>query len=106
VFLADASGHGGAAAVLAALSRMVLHSCPLTSGQDRGPFCPIHSLTQTPPIILSRLNRVLVENSLDEQFMMRCSANGNRNPPGSILLWRGTHCRAVGVRRANTWKRF
>jgi sigma-B regulation protein RsbU (phosphoserine phosphatase) len=69
VFLADASGHGGAAAVLAALARMVRHSCPLTSGQDRGPFCPIHGLTQTPPIILSRLNHVLVENSLDEQFM-------------------------------------
>jgi sigma-B regulation protein RsbU (phosphoserine phosphatase) len=69
VFVADASGHGGAAAVLAALARMVLHSCPLTSGQDRGPFCPIHGLTQTPPIILSRLNHVLAENSLDEQFM-------------------------------------
>jgi sigma-B regulation protein RsbU (phosphoserine phosphatase) len=69
VFLADASGHGGAAVVLAALARMVLHSCPLTSGQDRTPFCPIHGLTQTPPIILSRLNHVLVETSLDEQFM-------------------------------------
>jgi sigma-B regulation protein RsbU (phosphoserine phosphatase) len=69
VFLADASGHGGAAAVLAALARMVLHSCPLTSGRDRDPFCPIHGLTQTPPIIVSRLNKVLVENSLDEQFM-------------------------------------
>jgi sigma-B regulation protein RsbU (phosphoserine phosphatase) len=69
VFLADASGHGGAAAVMAAMARMVLHSCPLTSVVDRAPFCPIHGITQTPPIILSRLNRVLVENSLDEQFM-------------------------------------
>ena len=69
VFLADASGHGGAAAVMAALAHMVLRSCPLTSGQDRAPFCPIHGPTQTPPIILSRLNHVLVENSLDEQFM-------------------------------------
>src|ERR1022692_2310726 len=50
-------------------ARMVRHSCPLTSGQDRAPFCPVHGLTQTPPIILSRLNRVLVENSLAEQFM-------------------------------------
>jgi sigma-B regulation protein RsbU (phosphoserine phosphatase) len=49
--------------------RSVLHSCPQSSGQERGPFCPIHSLTQTLPIILSRLNQILVENSLDEQFM-------------------------------------
>ena len=54
---------------MAAMARMVLHSCPLSSGQEREPFCPIHGLTQTPPIILSRLNRVLVDNSLDEQFM-------------------------------------
>ena len=30
---------------------------------------PPRGLAQTPPIILSRLNRILVENSLDDQFM-------------------------------------
>ena len=69
VFLADASGHGGAAAMLAAMARLVLRSCPLSSGQERTPFCPVHGFTQTPPIIMSRLNKVLVANSLDEQFM-------------------------------------
>jgi sigma-B regulation protein RsbU (phosphoserine phosphatase) len=69
VFLGDASGNGGAAAVLTGMARMVLHSCPLSADQERGPFCPLRGLTQTPPIILSRLNQILVENSLDEQFM-------------------------------------
>jgi sigma-B regulation protein RsbU (phosphoserine phosphatase) len=69
VFLGDASGHGGAAAVLAAMTRMVLHSCPLSSGQERTPFCPVHGWVQTPPMIAARLNHVLAENSLDEQFM-------------------------------------
>jgi sigma-B regulation protein RsbU (phosphoserine phosphatase) len=69
VFLGDASGHGGAAAVLAAMVRMVLHSCPLTSKQERAPFCPVHGWAQTPPVIMSRLHPVLVDNSLSEQFM-------------------------------------
>jgi sigma-B regulation protein RsbU (phosphoserine phosphatase) len=69
VFLGDASGHGGAAAVMVGMARTVLHACPLSSGQERSPFCPLHGLTQTPPIILSRLNSVLTDNSLDEQFM-------------------------------------
>lgn len=69
VFLGDASGHGGGAAVMVGMTRMVLHSCPLSSGQERLPFCPVHGLAQSPSIILSRLNQVLEENTLDEQFM-------------------------------------
>jgi sigma-B regulation protein RsbU (phosphoserine phosphatase) len=82
VFLADASGHGSAAAVMAAMARMVLHSCPLSSDREREPFCPIHGLAQTPPIILSRLNRILVDNSLDEQFMT-----------AFLGLWKPEHAR-------------
>ncbi|MBM3995068.1 MAG: hypothetical protein FJ303_13080 [Planctomycetes bacterium] len=69
VFLGDASGHGGAAAVLAAMARMVLHACPLTSERERAPFCPVHGWSQTPSVIMSRLNRVLASNALEEQFM-------------------------------------
>lgn len=68
-FVGDASGHGGAAAVVAAMARMVLHSCPLTTQRDRSPFCPVHGWAQTPPVIMGRLNRIVAENALDEQFM-------------------------------------
>jgi phosphoserine phosphatase RsbU/P len=83
VFVGNASGHGGAAAVLAAMARMVLHSCPLTSGQECAPFCPVHGWAQTPPVVLSRLNHVLVENSLDDQFM---SAFLGQWKPGTAQL--------------------
>ena len=68
--IADASGHGGLSAVMVATMRVVLRSCPLTSGRQRQPFCPLQgSVVQTPHIVLSHLNRILIENSLEGQFM-------------------------------------
>jgi sigma-B regulation protein RsbU (phosphoserine phosphatase) len=71
VFLiADASGHGGPSAVLVAMARVVIHSCPLSSGAERVPFCPFRQpLVHPPSVTLGHLNRVLAENSLEEQFM-------------------------------------
>jgi sigma-B regulation protein RsbU (phosphoserine phosphatase) len=66
----DATGHGGPAAVLMAMARVSLHSCPLSSGVDRVPFCPLHGLAVQPPhLVLGHLNAILTENSLPEQFM-------------------------------------
>ena len=68
--LADASGHGGLAAVMVAITRVVLHSCPLSSGRSRQPYCPLQGRSSEPPHrILAHLNQVLVENTLDDQFM-------------------------------------
>ena len=70
VLVADASDQGAPAAALVAMVRVVLHSCPLASGVERLPFCPLHeTLVQPPHILLGHLNRVLVENSLEEQFL-------------------------------------
>jgi serine phosphatase RsbU (regulator of sigma subunit) len=70
IAVADASGHGGLAAVMVAVTRVILRSCPLTSGRERQPFCPLQgSVIQTPHIVLAHLNRVLIENSLEGQFM-------------------------------------
>src|SRR5262245_11687008 len=41
LMVADASGHGGAAAVMVAQVRSFLHSCPLTCGHAMSPFCPV-----------------------------------------------------------------
>lgn len=68
--IADASGHGGAAAVMVAQVRTLLHSCPLSSGQGRGPFCPLLGVeTQPPHVVLGHLDRILEENSLEGHFM-------------------------------------
>jgi sigma-B regulation protein RsbU (phosphoserine phosphatase) len=70
LLVADASDSGGPSVVLDALVRSVLHSCPLSSGIERLPFCPLHeTMVQPPHVILGHLNRVLVENSLAEQYM-------------------------------------
>jgi serine phosphatase RsbU (regulator of sigma subunit) len=70
VLAADASDEGGPSAVLAAVVRVVMHSCPLNCGEERLPFCPMHGeVIQPPHVILGNLNRVLVENSLEEQHM-------------------------------------
>jgi sigma-B regulation protein RsbU (phosphoserine phosphatase) len=70
IFLADASDEGGPSAVLVAIARVVMHSCPLNSGVERLPFCPVHGeVIQPPHIILDNLNRVLVENTLAEQYL-------------------------------------
>lgn len=68
--IGDASDEGGPACALVALVRVMMHSCPLNSGVGRLPFCPMSGeVVQAPHIILGNLNRVLVENSLEEQHM-------------------------------------
>jgi sigma-B regulation protein RsbU (phosphoserine phosphatase) len=67
---ADASDQGAPATALVAMMRVVLHACPLSSGEERLPFCPLRETIQQPPhILLGHLNRVLHENSLPEQHM-------------------------------------
>ena len=68
--LADASDQGGPAAALVAILRASMHSCPLTSGRELFPFCPLHGeVVQTPHMILENLNHVIVENALEGQSM-------------------------------------
>lgn len=70
MLVADASGHGGPSAVMMAITRVTLHACPLSSGRERQPFCPLQgTVTQSPHVVLGHLNRVLIENSLEGQFM-------------------------------------
>jgi sigma-B regulation protein RsbU (phosphoserine phosphatase) len=71
VFLmADASDQEGPAAALVAMLRVSMHACPLTSGQEQSPFCPLHGdVVQSPHIILGNLNRIVLENALKEQSM-------------------------------------
>lgn len=68
--LAGGSDQGAPATALTAMLRVVLHSCPLSSGRDRLPFCPLQQPALQPPhVLLAHLNQVLVENSLEEQFL-------------------------------------
>jgi sigma-B regulation protein RsbU (phosphoserine phosphatase) len=68
--VADASGHGAPAAVMMAMTRVVVHSCPLSSGQSHAPFCPLERAAAQPPhVLLGHLNRILVENTLEGHFM-------------------------------------
>ena len=110
LFTADASDQGGPAAVLVAMTRVLLHSCPLTSGVERIPFCPLHGeVIQAPHVTLGNLNRVLVENSLEEQSMNAfCAvlspaegtlhyANASQPPP---RWWRAARNRVEQVRDA------
>src|SRR4051794_24087352 len=38
--VADANDQGAPAAALVAMMRVLIHSCPLSSGMERLPFCP------------------------------------------------------------------
>jgi serine phosphatase RsbU (regulator of sigma subunit) len=70
LLVADASDQGAPAAALMAMVRVVLHSCPLSSGVERLPFCPLRAPGMPPPhVLLGHLNRILAENSLEEQFL-------------------------------------
>lgn len=70
LIVADCSDQGAPSVALAAMVRVVLHACPLSSGMDRVPFCPFKEPVMQPPhILLGHLNELLVENSLQEQFM-------------------------------------
>lgn len=66
--LADSSEHGGPAAALVAMLRVSMHSCPLSSGRDQSPFCPLDgAVVQSPHIILGDLNRIVFANALEGQ---------------------------------------
>jgi sigma-B regulation protein RsbU (phosphoserine phosphatase) len=70
LLLVGCSDQGAPATALVAMLRVVLHSCPLSSGQERLPFCPLQQPALQPPhVLLGHLNRVLAENSLDEQYL-------------------------------------
>jgi sigma-B regulation protein RsbU (phosphoserine phosphatase) len=70
LFIGDASDEGVPSAVLVAIARVVLHACPLSSGAECLPFCPLRGeVVQPPHLILGHLNRVLSENALDGQSM-------------------------------------
>jgi sigma-B regulation protein RsbU (phosphoserine phosphatase) len=70
LIVADASGHGGAAAITVAQVRTFLHSCPLTCGHSFSPFCPVDGCAFPPPgVILAHLSRLLEENTLSDHFM-------------------------------------
>jgi sigma-B regulation protein RsbU (phosphoserine phosphatase) len=110
LFLADASDEGAPSAALVAVVRVLLHSCPLSSGQDRLPFCPLRGeLVQAPHVILANLDRVIVENALPGQSMTAfCGllsptegtlhyANAGHPPP---LLWRARARTVEAVRGA------
>lgn len=107
----DGSDEGAPSSVLVALVRATMHSCPLSSGQERLPFCPMQGAVIRPPhIVLGNLNRVLTENSLEEQHMtMFCGvldprggqlhyANAGHLPP---CLWRASERRVDVLRDAS-----
>jgi sigma-B regulation protein RsbU (phosphoserine phosphatase) len=74
--VADASGHGAAAAITVAQVRTFLHSCPLTCGHSFSPFCPVEDCAIPPPgVVLAHLSRLLEENTLSEHFMTACYAH-------------------------------
>jgi sigma-B regulation protein RsbU (phosphoserine phosphatase) len=73
--VADASGHGGAAAITVAQVCTFLHSCPLTCGHSFSPFCPVEGCAIPPPgVVLAHLSRILEENTLSDHFMTACYA--------------------------------
>lgn len=75
LLLASGGDQGASATALVAMLRVVIHSCPMSSGQDRMPFCPLNQPALQPPhIILSHLNRVLVENTLQQQSLTALGA--------------------------------
>jgi sigma-B regulation protein RsbU (phosphoserine phosphatase) len=71
LIVADASGHGGAAAITVAQVRTLLHSCPLTCGHSFSPFCPVRGCAFPPPgqVLSHLINRLLEENTLSDHFM-------------------------------------
>jgi serine phosphatase RsbU (regulator of sigma subunit) len=70
LLIADPSDQGAPSVALVAMTRVMLHSCPLSSGVEQLPYCPFSQpVLQPPHILLGHLNRVLAENSLEEQFL-------------------------------------
>ncbi|HTK74705.1 MAG TPA: PP2C family protein-serine/threonine phosphatase [Gemmataceae bacterium] len=84
--LAGGSDQGAPATALAAVLRATLHSCPLSSGRERLPYCPFQQPGLQPPhVLLGHLNQVLAENSLEEQYLTAfCALIG---PADGTLLY-------------------
>lgn len=84
--LAGGSDQGAPATALSAMLRVVLRSCPLSSGRERLPYCPFEQPGLQPPhVLLGHLNRVLSENSLEEQYLTAfCALIG---PADGTLLY-------------------
>jgi sigma-B regulation protein RsbU (phosphoserine phosphatase) len=70
LFVADASGRGGTSVVMVAQVRLTLHSCPLSSGAGRLPFCPVDGrMVQPPQLVLNHLHDILRENALEGESL-------------------------------------
>jgi phosphoserine phosphatase RsbU/P len=97
ILVGDASDEGGPSSVLVAMVRVMTHSCPLTSGNDRLPFCPYQGeFVQSPHLVLAHLNNILVENSLEEQYMTMF--HGILSPADGVL-----HCANAGHPAPRWW---
>jgi len=63
LIVADASDQGATSTASVAVLHVLLHACPLSSGKDHAPFCPIQQPSYQPPhVLLQHLNRVLYEH--------------------------------------------
>jgi sigma-B regulation protein RsbU (phosphoserine phosphatase) len=86
LLVADSSGRGGTAAVMVAQVRLMLHSCPLSSGTGRLPFCPVDGrVVQSPQVVLGHLNHILHENALEGDFLT--AFYGLLDPVSGILQY-------------------
>jgi len=86
LLVADASGRGGPAAVMVAQVRLMLHSCPLSSGTGRLPFCPVDGrVAQSPQVVLGHLNHILQENALEGESLT--AFYGLLDPASGILQY-------------------
>jgi sigma-B regulation protein RsbU (phosphoserine phosphatase) len=66
--------------------RLALHSCPLTSGTGRLPFCPVDGrVAQTPLVVLGHLNHVLSENVPDGETVT--ALYGLLDPSAAVLQY-------------------
>lgn len=86
LLLTGGSDQGAPATALSAMLRVVLHSCPLSSGRERLPYCPFQQPGLQPPhVLLGHLNQILAENSLEEQYLTAfCTLIG---PEDGTLLY-------------------
>jgi sigma-B regulation protein RsbU (phosphoserine phosphatase) len=101
LLLADAGEHGPSGAALVAMVKVTVHACPLSSGVERLPFCPVREpVLQPPHVLLGHLNRVLFENSLEEQFLTAFCAV--LEPTDGVLHYANAGRPAPLVRRATT----
>ena len=101
LLVADASGHGGPAVLMATQVRLALHSCPLSSGRGQLPFCPVDARATPPPqAVLGHLNRILQDNPLEGEFVT--AFYGLLNPETGLLQYANAGHPAPRLWRAGT----